>query len=142
MMTCLNIIFGAPGETMDSMRETADLIDELSPTAHHAMVGIRIFPGTALQRLAIREGMEKARSIGLEPIFYIARDVAESAVEFIHERAVSRPNWIVPGQMVMAGQDFSGVLRPERYDSGLGAPFRMQGIRGPLWEMMGRADEE
>ena len=142
MMTCLNIIFGAPGETMDSMRETADLIDELSPTAHHAMVGIRIFPGTALQRLAIAEGMEEARTIGLEPLFYIARDVAESAVEFVHERAVSRPNWIVPGQMVMAGQDFSGVLRPERYDGGLGAPFRMQGVRGPLWEMMGRDEEE
>jgi len=142
MMTCLNIIFGAPGETEDSMRETADLIDELSPTAHHAMVGIRIFPGTRLQKLAVAEGMDEARNIGLEPLFYIARDVAQTAVEFVHERAVSRPNWIVPGQMVMAGQDFSGILRPERYDSGLGAPFRMQGIRGPLWEMMGRPDEE
>ena len=141
MMTCLNIIFGSPGETMDSMRETADLIDELSPTAHHAMVGIRIFPGTLLQKMAVAEGMDEARAIGLDPIFYIARDVADSAVEFVHERAISRPNWIVPGQMVMAGQDFKENLRPERYDSGLGAPFRMQGVRGPLWEMMGRADE-
>jgi radical SAM superfamily enzyme YgiQ (UPF0313 family) len=141
MMTCLNIIFGAPGETVDSMRETADLIDDLSPTAHHAMVGIRIFPGTVLQKLAVSEGMEEARSIGLDPIFYVARDVAESAVAFVHERAIHRPNWIVPGQMVMAGQDFSALTGPQRYDSGLGAPFRMQGIRGPLWEMMGRTDE-
>ncbi|MBN1883381.1 MAG: radical SAM protein [Deltaproteobacteria bacterium] len=142
MMTCLNIIFGSPGETNDSMRETADLIDELSPTAHHAMVGIRIFPGTGLQKLAVAEGMDEARTIGLEPIFYIARDVAESVVEFVRERAVGRPNWIVPGQMIMAGQDFKGVLRPERYDSGLGSHFRMQGVRGPLWEMMGRNDED
>jgi radical SAM superfamily enzyme YgiQ (UPF0313 family) len=139
MMTCLNIIFGAPGETPDTMRRTADLIDELSPTAHHAMVGIRIFPGTGLQRLAVEEGMDQARNIGLDPIFYISRAVADEVVGFVHERAMSRPYWLVPGQMVMAGQDFTGTLRPDRYDRGVGAPFRMQGIRGPLWEMLGQA---
>ena len=139
MMTCLNIIFGAPGETPDTMRRTADLIDELSPTAHHAMVGIRIFPGTGLQRLAVGEGMDQARNIGLDPIFYISRAVADEVVGFVHERAMSRPYWLVPGQMVMAGQDFTGTLRPDRYDRGVGAPFRMQGIRGPLWEMLGQA---
>lgn len=142
IMTCLNIIFGAPGETMETMRETADLIDDLAPTANHAMVGIRIFPGTGLQRLAIEEGMEEARNIDLEPLFYISPTVAEEAVEFVHERAVTRPYWIVPGQMVMAGQDFSGMLRPERYDRGLGSPFRMQGVKGPLWEMMGKPPGE
>ncbi|MBN1572368.1 MAG: cobalamin-dependent protein [Deltaproteobacteria bacterium] len=141
IMTCLNIIFGAPGETKDTMRETVDLLDELQPTANHAMVGIRIFPGTGLQRLAIKEGMQEAKNINLSPIFYIAPAVVEEAVEFVHECAVSRPYWIVPGQMVMAGQDFSGMLKPQRYDSGLGAPFRMQGIKGPLWEMMGKPPE-
>jgi hypothetical protein len=137
-MVCLNIIFASPGETPDTMRRTADLIDELSPTAHHAMVGIRIFPGTALQRLAIGEGMEQARDIGLDPVFYISPAVADEVVGFVHERAMSRPSWLVPGQMVMAGQDFTGTMRPDRYDRGVGAPFRTQGIRGPLWEMLGR----
>ncbi len=142
IMTCLNIIFGAPGETPETMRETADLVDELSPTAHHAMVGIRIFPGTGLQRLAVEEGMDEARNIGLSPIFYIAPSVADEVVSFVHERAMSRPYWLVPGQMVMAGQDFTGTMRPDRYDRGLGAPFRMQGIRGPLWEMLGAAKKQ
>ena len=141
MMTCLNIIFGAPGETTDTMRETADLVEDLSPTAHHAMVGIRIFPRTGLQRLAVEEGMEEARDIGFNPVFYIARSVADEVVGFVHERAMSCPYWVVPGQMVMAGQDFSGKLQPERYDRGLGASFRMQGIKGPLWEMMGTKKE-
>jgi radical SAM superfamily enzyme YgiQ (UPF0313 family) len=139
MMVCLNTIFAAPGETPETMRRTADLIDELSPTAHHAMVGIRIFPGTGLQRLAIGEGMEQARDIGLDPVFYISPPVAGEVVGFVHERAMSRPSWLVPGQMVMAGQDFTGTMRPDRYDRGVGAPFRTQGIRGPLWEMLGQA---
>jgi len=123
------------------MKETVDLLDDLSPTANHAMVGIRIFPGTGLQKLAIKEGVEGARNIDLSPTFYIAPAVAEEAVEFVHECAVSRPYWIVPGQMVMAGQDFSGMLKPERDDQGRGAPFRMQGIKGALWEMMGKPPE-
>jgi radical SAM superfamily enzyme YgiQ (UPF0313 family) len=138
MMTCLNIIFGAPGETPHTMRETADLIDELAPTANHAMVGIRIFPGTGLQRLAVAEGRQEARDIGLDPVFYISRGVADEVVGFVHERAMSRPYWLVPGQMVMAGQDFTGSMRPDRYDRGVGAPFRTQGIKGPLWEMLGK----
>jgi radical SAM superfamily enzyme YgiQ (UPF0313 family) len=142
IMTCLNIIFGAPGETADSMRETADLVDDLSPTAHHAMVGIRIFPGTGLQKLAVGEGMDGARNIGLSPVFYISPSVADQVVAFVHERAMSRPYWLVPGQMVMAGQDFTGTMRPDRYDRGLGAPFRVQGIRGPLWEMLGAAKKQ
>lgn len=142
IMTCLNIIFGAPGETAETMRETVDLLDDLSPTANHAMVGIRIFPGTGLQRLAVKEGMDEARNIDLSPIFYIARTVADEVVEFVHECAVTRPYWIVPGQMVMAGQDFSGMLRPKRFDRGLGASFRMEGIKGPLWEMMGKPPEK
>jgi radical SAM superfamily enzyme YgiQ (UPF0313 family) len=137
MMTCLNIIFGAPGETPDTMRETADLVDELSPTAHHAMVGIRIFPRTGLERVAVAEGLIEEGSLTLDPVFYISPAVKDDVVEFVHDRAVSRPSWLVPGQMIMAGQDFTGMMQPDRYDRGLGAPFRMQGIKGPLWEMLG-----
>jgi len=46
--SCHSLVFGGPGESKETLLETLALMDEVSPTAVIAMVGIRLFPGTKL----------------------------------------------------------------------------------------------
>ena len=49
------VIFGAPGENRASLKEAFSTIHKLKGDAIIAMLGIRIYPGTELERLSIRE---------------------------------------------------------------------------------------
>ena len=69
---CHSLSLGAPGETEETLDETFALMEEISPTAVIAMVGLRIFPETGLAHLAEAEGIISPSSDLLEPVFYIA----------------------------------------------------------------------
>ncbi len=137
MECCLSMIFGGPGETLDTLKETVDTIDEIDPTAVLAIVGVRIYSGTGMYEIAKREGAIDNDGVGLKPTFYISPDVADEVVGYIAEVSLKHNNWLFPGHMIMAGQQLTPDQKPERYDQGPLADFRKQGIKGNLWEMFG-----
>jgi radical SAM superfamily enzyme YgiQ (UPF0313 family) len=120
---CHSLSLGAPGETEETLEETFRLMEEISPTAVIAMVGLRIFPGTGLAYLAEAEGILSPASSLLEPVFYIAPAVRERIVEIARQKAALHPNWILPGL---------GINVSLRLQSKL----RKIGVKGPLWEHM------
>ena len=120
---CHSLSLGAPGETEETLKETFSLMEELSPTAVIAMVGIRIFPGTGLAYLAEAEKIISSSSDLLWPVFYIAPAVRDQVVEMAKQRAALHPNWILPGL---------GINVSLRLQSKL----RKIGVKGPLWEHM------
>jgi radical SAM superfamily enzyme YgiQ (UPF0313 family) len=117
------ILFGGPGETRETILETFELMDEIEPTAVIAMTGIRIYPQTALQDLAIRDGIISASDSLLEPVFYISPEVREIFSELIVSEAMKRRNWVVPGLEVNTS---SGMLDA----------MRLFKVRGPLWKLI------
>ena len=72
MDVCHSLLFGGPGETPATVAETVRVTDEAAPTAVVAMVGLRIYPETALARLARDAGLIGERQPLLEPRFYAA----------------------------------------------------------------------
>jgi radical SAM superfamily enzyme YgiQ (UPF0313 family) len=120
---CHSLSLGAPGETEETLRETFALMEEISPTAVIAMVGLRIFPGTGLARLAETEGLISPGHDFLQPTFYIAPAVRDRVVALAQEKAKSHPHWIFPGM----GINVSTRLQ---------AKLRRMGVKGPLWEHM------
>lgn len=120
---CHSLSLGAPGETEETLRESFSLMDEVSPTAVIAMVGLRIFPGTDLARLALEEGILSPADDLLQPKFYIAPEIKGQIVEYAREKAAAHPNWIFPGL---------GINVSPRMQSKL----RRFGVKGPLWEHM------
>ena len=120
---CHSLSLGAPGETEETLEETFRLMEEISPTAVIAMVGLRIFPGTGLADLAEEEGLISPQSNFLTPIFYIAPAVKNKVVEIARQRAALHPNWIFPGLNINVS------LR-------LQSKLRKIGVKGPLWEHM------
>jgi radical SAM superfamily enzyme YgiQ (UPF0313 family) len=120
---CHSLSLGAPGETEETMQETLDLMEKISPTAVIAMLGLRIFPGTGLARLAEAEEMISPSHDFLQPIFYIAPGVQAQLVEWVQKAATLHPTWIFPGLRINISPRLQSKLR-------------RIGIKGPLWEHM------
>ena len=119
------ILFGGPGETPDTVRESFALMDELQPTAVIGMTGNRIFPGTDLYRQAVAEGVVPPETPLLEPVFYLAPAVRDTLCDLVTAEALQRTNWVVPGLEINISDAMLEMIRHFP-------------VRGPLWKLMKR----
>ena len=122
---CHSLLFGAPGETPETVAETVRVTDELAPTAVVAMVGMRIYPGTRLAELAREAGVIGERQPLLEPRFYAAGyEAGDPRVAWlpglVGAAAAARRSWFLPG-----ARDWSAAWGPRL--------LRRFGRPGPLW---------
>jgi radical SAM superfamily enzyme YgiQ (UPF0313 family) len=95
---CHSLILGGPGETRESVIETVRMMDEIAPRAVIAMTGIRIYPGTEMHRIAIKEGLCETGQSLLEPKFYFSRMGPQKLLESAYESAEGKKNWFFPGK--------------------------------------------
>ncbi len=120
---CHSLLFGGPGETPETIRETVNLMDETSPRAVVAMTGIRIYPGTEIERIAAREGMHTADESLLDPGFYFSTMGSSALLKCVYEAAENRKNWFFPGK--------------RNWGSAPGFKFfRFLHRKGPLWRIL------
>jgi radical SAM superfamily enzyme YgiQ (UPF0313 family) len=117
------LLLGGPGETADTLSETFDLMDRCEPTAVIIMCGIRVYPGTAIERQAREEGWIAPGQSLLEPRFYLSPAVRSSLLERVSDEASRRPNWIVPGLEINVSVRLTKWLR-------------QRGHKGPMWELL------
>ncbi len=122
LRVCQTVIFGAPGETQDSVRATCSALRKMDPTAVVAMTGVRLYPGTPLSQSLIEHGVVNTDDIGLLPTFYIDPAVIDFLPEFLIKQAHETGNWVLPGLVEPILPSSQRVLR------GLG-------ISGPLWRL-------
>jgi len=120
---CHSLLIGGPGETMQTVRQTVAAIVAMAPTAVVCMVGIRVFPGTRLFHIAVKEGALKADEDLLEPFFYLSPPIADKILPFVKQFSKEHPTWIFPGMGI-------------NIDRALQKKIRRLGARGPLWEYM------
>ncbi|NTV50560.1 MAG: radical SAM protein [Geobacteraceae bacterium] len=119
------ILFGGPGETRETVLETFTLMDEVEPTAVITMTGIRIYPGTAMEQIALRDGIIAKGDCLLEPVFYISPAIRDGLCDLVTEQALKRRTWIVPSLEVNVSSAMLDALR-------------MFPVKGPLWRLMKR----
>jgi radical SAM superfamily enzyme YgiQ (UPF0313 family) len=91
-------MLGGPGETRETIEETAALMDEVSPRAILAMTGVRIYPGTRLEEIAVEEGVLKNGAGLLEPRFYFSSLGPDGLLKTAYAAAERRRNWFFPGR--------------------------------------------
>jgi radical SAM superfamily enzyme YgiQ (UPF0313 family) len=122
---CHYLLFGGPGENEETIEESFHLMDQLDPTAIIAMLGIRIYPGTEMERLSLSQGVIDQDANLIYPHFYISPALEGRLNEVIQEKALARKRWIVPGLEINITQNLMEQIRRFR-------------IRGPLWDLVGR----
>ena len=69
------VMFGGPGETMATVAEGLKNLEQLEHTVVFAFSGIRIFPGTPLHALAVRDGLLADDASLQEPAYYLSQEV-------------------------------------------------------------------
>jgi hypothetical protein len=88
------LLLGGPGETKESAEESFDFVDSLNLEMVKVTVGLRIYPYTALAKMAVAEGVISASDNLLRPRFYLARGLEEWLPEMAKSWLAKRPNWM------------------------------------------------
>jgi radical SAM superfamily enzyme YgiQ (UPF0313 family) len=119
------IVFGGPGETEETVRESFRLMDAIRPTAVIAMTGIRIYPGTPLEGLARDRGVIEVGDDLLWPRFYVEPALRDTLLGLVQQEALARTGWVAPGLEL----NISARMMEQ---------LRRMGHRGPLWQLVPR----
>jgi radical SAM superfamily enzyme YgiQ (UPF0313 family) len=123
LRVCHTLIFGGPGETESSIRNTCHALREMRPTAVVAMTGVRVYPGTPLAGQLISTGKMTGSDIGLTPAFYIEPAIADFLPAYLQQQAREGGNWVLPGMEPPLLPISQRILRS-------------LGVSGPLWRLL------
>jgi radical SAM superfamily enzyme YgiQ (UPF0313 family) len=88
------LLLGGPGETRDSVEKSLSFADSLKTEAMKITTGIRIYPHTALHRIAIDERLIQSNDDLLYPRFYIARGLESWLEKTVDRWMADRENWM------------------------------------------------
>ncbi|MBF0119808.1 MAG: cobalamin-dependent protein [Desulfobacterales bacterium] len=117
---CCCLILGGPGEDIATLKDTFEIMDKTAPHAILAYSGIRIYPKTEIEQIAIKEGYKLGNY--LEPRFYISENLQDNLVKIIKNFASSHANFI-----------YGGI--PNEIPLEFLKRMRKRGVKGPLWEL-------
>ena len=118
-------LLGGPGETEATAKESLANIERIHGAAFFFFVGVRIYPGAELHRIALERGKINVHANLLEPVFYQNSAVNRERLEtLVIEQAKGRINWLVGS----GGEAASQVV----------ARLHARGWGGPLWEHLAR----
>ena len=89
------LLFGSPGETRESVEESLAFADSLRMDTMKITLGVRIYPDTALAKIAIDEGMISSQDDLFAPRFYLAKGLEDWLPKTFGEWAATRPHWVI-----------------------------------------------
>jgi radical SAM superfamily enzyme YgiQ (UPF0313 family) len=110
------LLFGGPGERWRDVDEARRFLESL-PKANAVLVslGLRIYPGTAIQQIAIEEGLIAPDASLLEPTYYIAPTLGAAPKAQLDAVAERSTTWMTPTDwelpMVKLVHGITGRLR-------------------------------
>lgn len=117
---CHFLICGGPGETLETLQTTYENSLKLNGAVIMAVVGMRVYPGTALHARALREGRITPEASLLTPAYYLSPGLTEAQVfGTLQQFAQRSPNWVI-------GDPTPAYTR-------LVERLRARGVPGPLW---------
>jgi radical SAM superfamily enzyme YgiQ (UPF0313 family) len=97
------LILGGYGETEESINESFENSKRIENTVFFPYIGMRIYPGTPLQKLAVDEGYIHQGDDLLEPVYYLADGID---YDTLRERAdLTGRRWVFPDEDVVTAMN-------------------------------------
>jgi len=127
MPTWWFFLLGAPGETMDTVRESLAFCEEyVRPTDMVLLTtGIRVYPGTPLESSCKASGWFAPEDPLFEPSWYLSPELdLVELYETLVGAAAQHPNWMVNAETVI-NPTLAVVMK---------RAFRVVGWKGPFWQ--------
>ncbi len=120
----VSLLFGAPGETDATVRETIECVGRCDPDSVTVGIGVRLYPGAAVTEDLIAEGLVDRGSVGIDPCYYLADGVRETLMGALEREAERDKRWIIPGL-------------DKNWNPRFFRRLRKHGRRGPIWHLVG-----
>jgi len=89
------LLLGSPGETRESVEESLSFADSLKLESLKITLGVRIYPGTALAKIAVAEGIISSQDSLFYPRFYLAKSLEDWLPKTLKEWTATRPHWMI-----------------------------------------------
>jgi len=131
-----DLLLGAPGETKESITATIDLMKQADPDRVGVSMGVRIYPGTQLAKLAgtgdLSRGLCGGKNL-LDPLFYLEPEVAPFITGLISELTAGDPRFLF----------FNPDNPNQNYNynaNDLLVEAIRKGARGAYWDILRRMD--
>ena len=136
MVVMLDLLLGAPGETRESIAGTIALMHQAAPERVGVALGVRVYPGTELERQVRQEDLKEGLIGGdelSEPLFFIEPGVAPFAVELLEELLGDDRRFFF---------DPSGPDRNYNYNNNQRLVDAIRaGYRGAYWDILRRYED-
>jgi radical SAM superfamily enzyme YgiQ (UPF0313 family) len=141
----IDLLFGGPGETPDTIAETIEFIKQINPDCAGAPVGVRVYPGTEMARLAEAEGPpEDNPNIHrkydgpvdfLKPTYYISRTLEPNPTRLINDLIAGDKRFF--GPLEEADDAEQSVSTDHNYNENVALTEAIkQGARGAYWNIL------
>jgi acyl carrier protein len=122
MEVSCSLLFGSPSETVESVQETFQHIDEIGFNYVDVSPRIRIYPETPLYDVAVEKGVVAAGDPLLHPAFY---PVSNEILDAVHRLSDERPECHAAGlvqyfsfdETHLPAEGFGDGARPESWES-------------------------
>lgn len=108
------LILGGYKEDAKSIKETIENSKKMSYSVYFPYFGMRIYPGTKLQTIAINEGLITKENDLLAPTYYIAKDFDIEKIK--SEARATEKAWVFPDDPI---DEMMDVFRKKKNKKGL-----------------------
>jgi len=116
------VIFGGPGETYQTVAEGIANCRNMPGCIVFGSTGIRIYPGTEIRKMAVRENMMDPDVNLLEPIFYFSTGLDQSRVDRMIKQGWQKQHRL--------------IYPPSRSRAIINGLKQICGMKGILWDKM------
>ena len=87
MSVMLDLLLGAPGETIESIEQTVELVKRVDPDRIGVSLGVRVYPGTGLAALVTAEEYACGLVGGkdpFDPLFFLEPQIVQFVFDWIN----------------------------------------------------------
>ena len=145
----IDLMLGGPGETPQTVRETINYIKEIGPDCAGAALGIRIYPGTAMEKI-VAEEIREAKDFNirrkysgpvdlLKPTFYISEALGQQPAELVRDMIGGDRRFFEPAVETYNEATESSDAANYNYNENLLLTQAIrEGARGAYWDILRR----
>jgi len=143
----IDLLLGGPGETPQTAQETIDFIKKIGPDCAGAALGIRVYPGTAMEQI-VAEELRDATNTSirrkysgpinlLKPTFYISRALGERPAELVRDLIGGDRRFFEPAVETLNQTAESSDAANYNYNENLLLTQAIrEGARGAYWDIL------
>lgn len=143
----VDLLLGGPGETKETVAETINFIKQINPDCTGAPLGIRIYPGTEMERIATSEGLAETnpnirrKYSGpvdfFKPTFYISAVLGERPAELVQELIGGDKRFFGPTEDTQGQAAENNLSIDHNYSDNIQLVEAIEkGARGAYWNIL------